>query len=127
MTIHLIFFIKINIFQVNGVNSLGENMADNGGVKAAYTAYQTFIQQNGPDQVLPMLNFTPNQLFWISAAQLWCGVTRPEYDTMQYATNVHSPFNYRIIGAFQNSRNFSSDFNCTPNSRMNPVNKCEIW
>lgn len=118
---------RFSMFQVNGVNTQGENIADNGGIKASYAAYQTFIQQNVPDQLLAGLNYTANQLFWISAAQLWCAVTRPEFDTLQYATNAHSPFNYRIIGAFRNSHNFSSDFNCAPNSRMNPVDKCEIW
>lgn len=98
-----------------------------GGVKTAYSAYQQFVQQNGIDQILPGMNFTPNQLFWISAAQVWCAVTRPEFDTLQYTTNVHSPFNYRVIGAFSSSYNFSSDFNCPLGTQMNPVEKCEIW
>lgn len=113
--------------QVNGENTQSENIADNGGIKVAYAAYQKYVEENGPDPVLPGLNYTANQLFWISGAQLWCTVTRPEYEITQTTTNVHTPFNYRIIGAFSNSENFSKDFNCVAGSGMNPANKCEIW
>lgn len=113
--------------QVNGVNTQGENIADNGAVKLAYAAYQTFVEQNGPEPILPELNYTPNQLFWLSSAQLWCAVTRPEFDTMQYTTDVHAPNEYRIIGTLSNVDSFSHDFNCPSGSNMNPINKCVVW
>lgn len=112
---------------MNGVNTQGENIADNGAAKGAYAAYQRFVDKNGPDPLLPGLNYTRNQLYWISAAQTWCTVTKPEFDTLYYTTNEHAPHVFRVIGMFQNAYHFSSDFNCSPGTRMNPINKCEIW
>lgn len=92
-----------------------------------YSAYQKFVERNGPEPILPGLNYTQNQLFWISAAQLWCAVTRPEFDTVQYTTDVHAPNKFRIIGTFSNMETFAQDFKCAPGSKMNPVNKCHVW
>lgn len=92
-----------------------------------YAAYQTFVKFNGVEPLLPGLHYTQNQLFWISAAQLWCAVTRPEYDIIQYTTDVHAPNKYRILGTFTNMERFSNDFNCAPGTNMNPINKCEVW
>lgn len=62
--------------QLNGINTQGENIADNGGIKESYNAYQLWVQQNGPEGKLPGLDLTPQQLFWLSAAQNWCSVYR---------------------------------------------------
>ncbi|XP_055304830.1 neprilysin-2-like [Sitodiplosis mosellana] len=118
---------SVSGLKVNGVNTQGENIADNGGVKGIYEAYQTFVNLNGPDPLLPGLHYTQNQLFWISAAQLWCAVTRPEFDTIQYTTDFHAPNKFRIIGTFTNMERFSHDFNCPKGTNMNPVYKCEVW
>lgn len=63
--------------QLNGINTQGENIADNGGIKESYLAYQKWVNENGAEQRLPGLDFTPQQLFWLSAAQTWCSVYRP--------------------------------------------------
>lgn len=118
------FFCK---FQVNGVRTLDENIADNGGIKGMLAAYRSYVKHNGPDLLLPNLNYTTNQLFWISAAQTWCAVTRPIFDLLYYQINEHSPNQYRVIGAFSNMQNFSDDFYCEAGSQMNPVDKCQIW
>lgn len=112
---------------MNGINTQGENIADNGAIRVLYEAYHKFTHRNGPDPILPGLNYTTNQLFWISAAQTWCAVTRPDFEKMQYTSNLHTPFKYRLIGSLSNSYNFSTDFNCALAAPMNPVNKCEIW
>lgn len=109
------------------MNTHGENIADNGAVKLLHSAYQKFIEQNGSDPALPGLNYTNNQLFWISAAQTWCAVTRPDFETTQYLSNIHTPFKYRLIGPLSNSPQFAGDFNCASGTRMNPISKCEIW
>lgn len=106
----------------------GENIADNGAAKILHQAYQDFVRQHGSEAVLPGLTrYTPNQLFWISAAQTWCTKTRPEYDTLMYSTNAHAPSKFRVIGTFSNTQLFSNDFNCPVGSKMNPIHKCEMW
>lgn len=112
---------------VNGINTLSENIADNGAIKGMYSAYKQFVEQTGPDLMLPGMNYSASQLFWISAAQTWCEVTKPSYDKRFYRTNLHAPNRFRILGSFSNSYDFSSDFNCPLGSTMNPTNKCELW
>ena len=58
------------ILQVNGNLTLGENMADNGGVKQSYIAYQNWIDRNGEEEPLPGLNLSNEQAFFISYAQV---------------------------------------------------------
>lgn len=111
---------------MNGARTLGENIADVGGIKAAYAAYQRFAQTNGPEPVLPDLDYTPNQLFWISGAQIWCSIIKPQYTRVLYG-DVHSPDNFRVLGTVSSSEEFAKDFKCAPNTPMNPIKKCEIW
>ena len=62
---------------INGMKTQGENIADIGGTKNAYSAYKKFIKENGEEPRLPGLNYSPEQLFWLSLAQTVCSVTRP--------------------------------------------------
>uniref|UniRef100_H2ZFD9 Endothelin-converting enzyme 1 n=1 Tax=Ciona savignyi TaxID=51511 RepID=H2ZFD9_CIOSA len=114
--------------QVNGNLTLGENIADNGGVRLAYNAYQVWKQTNGSSEMLlPSLNYTHNQLFFISFAQLWCSLTTPQALKHQVKVDVHSPPKPRVIGSLSNFAEFSKAFNCPSGSPMNPVEKCKVW
>ena len=62
---------------LNGIQTQGENIADNGGIKLAYHAYMKLVEKIGHEARLPGLNYSSNQMFWISAAQTWCSVYRP--------------------------------------------------
>ena len=62
---------------LNGINTQGENIADNGGIKEAYISYQSLVSRLGPEPHLPGLPFSPSQLFWLSGASKWCTVSRP--------------------------------------------------
>lgn len=115
------------ILQVNGIRTQGENLADNGGLKEAYLAYNAWIKDNGMELKLPGLNYTSNQLFWISTAMNWCTKYRDDYLNILVAQDSHSPNNFRVIGPMSNSEEFSKDFNCNVNSRMNAINKCSVW
>jgi len=112
--------------QLNGVRTLGENIADNGGIKLAYRAYNRWAETNS-EQKLPGLKYTPQQMFWISSAQIWCNVARNETMRNKIMTNVHSPGEFRVLGPFSNSKEFSEDFKCLEHARMNPTSKCEVW
>jgi len=113
--------------KLNGANTVGENIADNGGVKEAYYAYEKWVHDNGPEPRLPGLDFSPKQLFWLSAAQMWCSVFRTESTRSRILTAVHSPLPYRVLVPLSNMKEFARDFNCPAGSPMNPVRKCEIW
>ncbi|EEB19488.1 endothelin-converting enzyme, putative [Pediculus humanus corporis] len=113
--------------KLNGINTQGENIADNGGIKEAYRAYVKWSERNGEEKMLPGLPYTPRQLFWISAANTWCCKYRPEALKIRIITGVHSPGRFRVIGPLSNMPEFSKDFNCPLGSKMNPVDKCEVW
>ncbi|XP_040061858.1 neprilysin-2 isoform X2 [Ixodes scapularis] len=113
--------------KVNGVNTQGENIADNGGIKEAFNAYKKWVKENGPEAGLPGLKYTPSQLFWISAANVWCGKYRPEVMKLRILSGSHSPAPFRVIGPMSNTPEFAAEFNCPVGSPMNPVNKCTVW
>lgn len=112
---------------INGINTLGENIADNGGIGQAYRAYQKYVKKNGEEKLLPGLDLNHKQLFFLNFAQVWCGTYRPEYAVNSIKTDVHSPGNFRIIGTLQNSPEFAEAFHCLKNSYMNPEKKCRVW
>ena len=117
---------QVNL-KLNGFNTQGENIADNGGLKEAYLGYTKWVQNNRVEQRLPGLTFTPNQLFWISYAQLGCSKYRDENLKHLILTGFHTPGPYRIIGPLTNSVDFAKDFNCPLGSKMNPSKKCKVW
>ncbi|NXS54192.1 NEP protein, partial [Brachypteracias leptosomus] len=112
---------------LSGINTLGENIADNGGVRQAYKAYENFVKKHGKERLLPGLEMNHKQLFFLNFAQVWCGTYRPEYAVNSIKTDVHSPGKFRVIGSLQNSPEFSEAFSCTKNNYMDPAKKCRVW
>ncbi|XP_055643414.1 neprilysin-11-like isoform X2 [Toxorhynchites rutilus septentrionalis] len=112
---------------VNGNLTLGENIADNGGLREAFHAYQTYVKQHGPEPILPGFEeFTHNQLFFLSFGNICCG-TLPLNASKGILDDVHSPFKFRVQGTLSNMEEFSAAFKCPLGSFMNPKNKCRIW
>lgn len=118
---------SINQEPLNGRHTLGENIADNGGLKAAYKAYVNWIERNGEEPTLPALGMTNHQLFFVGFAQVWCSVRTPESSHEGVITDPHSPSRFRVIGTVSNSHDFSKHFGCPANAPMNPRHKCELW
>lgn len=112
---------------VNGKQTLGENIADNGGLKAAFHAYEAWIRSHDPELPLPGVNLTSKQLFFMGFSQVWCSVNTDEALRLQLLQDPHSPSIYRVIGTLSNSDDFAREFNCPKGSRMNPENKCDVW
>ncbi|KAH9413417.1 Membrane metallo-endopeptidase-like 1 [Dermatophagoides pteronyssinus] len=112
---------------VNGRMTQGENIADNGGLKQAYRAFKKWEKQNNVEPLLPGLNLTHDQLFFLNYAQIWCGSMRPEDALNKIRSSVHSPGPIRVLGPLSNSYDFSNAYNCEIGSRMNPVKKCTVW
>ncbi|XP_037108424.1 endothelin-converting enzyme 1-like [Syngnathus acus] len=114
---------SINQETLNGSHTLEENIADNGGLKAAYEAYVNWIERNGEEPTLPALGMTNHQLFFVGFAQMWCTVNQYHYNVK----DLHSPPRFRVIGSVSNSHEFSKHFGCKENTPMNPKHKCNLW
>ncbi|ODM95026.1 Endothelin-converting enzyme 1 [Orchesella cincta] len=79
------------------------------------------------EQRLGGLNYNPNQLFWIAAAQKWCSVERWDILAFFLLRDEHTPPEFRVKGIFANSYDFARDFHCLPDQKMNPYKKCAVW
>lgn len=114
---------------VNGNNTLSENLADDGGLRNAFNAYQMYSKENNlKEPGLPGLeNFSSNQLFFLSFAQMWCSEYTDQSlsDTVEY--DEHSPQFVRVNKVLQNTAHFSEVWNCPSGSNMNPKAKCKLW
>lgn len=118
---------EINGENLNGKQILGENIADNGGLKAAFHAYKDWVISHPMELPLPAVPLTNNQLFFVGFAQVWCSTSTPEAMHLQIVNDPHSPAKFRVIGSLSNSADFAREFKCSPKSAMNPENKCEVW
>lgn len=112
---------------VNGKVTLGENIADNGGLKAAYRAYKEWEKKEGVEPPLPLLNMTADRTFFTAFAQSWCANIREQVAIVRLDSDSHSPDKFRVLGSLSNSEDFAAAFDCSPGSKMNPRNKCRIW
>jgi endothelin-converting enzyme len=109
---------------VNGKLTLGENIADAGGVSAAFKAWKIREKENPSlNKMLPGFEdrFTKDQLFFVSYANWWCGKSRDEFARQRIYTDPHAPKWARILGTMANSREFLKAFEC----KKEPV--CELW
>eukprot|EP00106_Octopus_bimaculoides_P022840 XP_014790282.1 PREDICTED: endothelin-converting enzyme 2-like [Octopus bimaculoides] len=118
---------KINGEPINGKTTLGENIADNGGLKSAYHAYEDWVKTHKTELPLPALGLTHKQLFFLGFAQVWCSSTTKETLHMRLLNDPHSPDEYRVIATLSNSKDFAEQYKCPLGSRMNPKDKCEVW
>ncbi|KAK2912842.1 endothelin-converting enzyme-like 1 isoform X2 [Channa argus] len=113
--------------RVNGRLTLGENIADMGGLKLSYYAYQKWVREHGPERPLPGLKYTHEQLLFIAFAQNWCMKRRSQSIYLQLLTDKHAPEHYRVIGSVSQFDEFARVFHCPKGSPMNPVDKCSVW
>ncbi|XP_031652768.1 neprilysin-like isoform X1 [Oncorhynchus kisutch] len=113
--------------QLNGNNTLGENIADNGGIRQSYQAYLNYVEKNGNEPLLPGIHLNHQQLFFVNFAQVWCGTHRPEQAVNSIKVDVHSPGKFRVLGSLQNFPEFAKAFNCPKNSYMVPDKTCQVW
>ena len=109
---------------VNGKLTLGENTADNGGIRVALMALETALA----NRMRPEIGgFTPEQRFFLSFGQIWCSNDRPEAERLQVQTDPHSPPRFRVNGVVQNSPEFQKAFSCKAGQPMAPANACRVW
>ncbi|KAI8078350.1 hypothetical protein BDF21DRAFT_363405 [Thamnidium elegans] len=115
------------VIPVNGKLTLGENLADNGGLSASFLAYRK-MQETKPDPVLQGLEqLSPDALFFVNFGRVWCRKQREKVALQMIYTDEHSPSTARVNGVVQNSPYFAETFKCPAGSPMNPVKKCDMW
>jgi putative endopeptidase len=113
---------------VNGNLTLGENIADNGGLRAAYAAFaRQNVTQKDRDEILQVFGMSPEQLFFLSFGQSWCSIYTPANLHMRLLVDPHSPNMFRVNGPVSNMPEFAQAFNCPAGSPMNPTTKCSVW
>jgi endothelin-converting enzyme/putative endopeptidase len=110
--------------KLNGRLTLGENVADNGGLRLAYMALMNTIA----GRTLPKIDgFTPEQRFFLGWGQIWCENQTDEVARLLAATNPHSPGRYRTNGVVSNMPEFAKAFNCKPDAPMAKGSACRVW
>jgi endothelin-converting enzyme/putative endopeptidase len=118
--------------KVNGKLTLGENTADNGGIRLAMMAMMARMAMDagkvpGPEASAAQAKYTPLQQFFIAYAQNWCTNDRPQFDRMLVQTDPHSPNPIRVKGVLVNVPEFSRAFSCKEGQPMDPAQKCRVW
>jgi putative endopeptidase len=109
-------YIQVDTTHVNGELTLGENIADYGGLLTAYDALQRALARTG--QRTTMDGYTPEQRFFIAYAQSWREHTRPEQLKTRVTVDPHAPAEWRTNGPVSNMPSFAKAFNCKPGDPM---------
>jgi endothelin-converting enzyme/putative endopeptidase len=112
---------------LNGKLTLGENLADLGGLWLAWLAWLDKAQAAHVDMTAKMDGYTPDQRFWIAYAQQWCTQTRPEQLRTQAQSNPHAPDEYRTNSVLQDLPEFSKSFSCRKTDKMVSADACRVW
>jgi endothelin-converting enzyme/putative endopeptidase len=110
--------------KLNGRLTLGENVADNGGVRLAWMALMEVLKTR---QMETADGFTPEQRFFIGWGQMWCENRSDEIARLHAQTNPHSPGQYRTNGVVSNMPEFAKAFSCPANAKMVRQPVCRVW
>jgi endothelin-converting enzyme/putative endopeptidase len=114
--------------KLNGKLTLGENTADNGGMRLAYMAFLARAAE--PSFHLDKktsTGYTPVQEVFLGFAQDWCAVWRPELERLIATTDPHSPDRFRANGVLVNMPEFAKAFGCKAGQPMVAVKACSVW
>ena len=117
-------FSPVEGVHLNGKLTLGENTADNGGLRIALMAYLTRTAAQ-PAQTLD--GFTPEQRVFLGWGQVWCQNVRPERARMLAQGDPHSPGHDRVNGVVSNMPEFQKAFACKADAPMVRKNQCRVW
>ncbi|SKA17192.1 M13 family metallopeptidase [Sediminibacterium ginsengisoli] len=119
-------YVVLDSLHVNGELTLGENLADIGGIAIAYDAFKMTKQGQSEDKID---GFTPDQRFFLGFAQVWRLITRPEAMRTNITTDPHSPEEFRVNGPLSNFDPFYKAFPVTEKNKMyrKPEDRARIW
>jgi len=117
-------FAAVGDLKMNGKLTLGENTADNGGMRIAYMALMDTLKDKQPQ---PIDGFTPAQRFFLGQAQVWCANMSDAEARLRVATDPHSLPKYRVNGVVSNMPEFAQAFGCKEGSPMIRTQACRVW
>jgi predicted metalloendopeptidase len=119
-------FVAVDDVHVRGRLTLGENTADNGGLRIAHMALMKSLADAG-NQAAKIDGFTPEQRFFIGWGQIWCENQTPQMARLLAQNNEHSPGQYRANGVVQNMPEFQKAWGCKAGQPMVRANACHVW
>jgi putative endopeptidase len=111
----------------NGKLTLGENTADNGGLRIAYRALMDTLAEQGASVTEKVDGYTPAQRFFLGFGQVWCQNQTEQSARLRAKTDPHSSGEWRANGSVQNFDEFGKAFGCKVGQPMMPVNACRVW
>ena len=117
-------FVVVDDVHIKGKLTLGENTADNGGLRIAHMALLDVL---GTTPLKETDGYTPEQRFFISYGQIWCQNQTPQAARLQALSNEHSGPQYRVNGVVANSPDFAKAFGCKEGSPMVRKPACRVW
>jgi putative endopeptidase len=112
---------------LNGKLTLGENTADNGGLRIAYQALMSTLAEQNASTTEKNDGYTPEQRFFLGFGQVWCENVTEQAARLRAKTDPHSSGRWRTNGAVQNFDEFGKAFGCKVGQPMMPVNACRVW
>ncbi len=112
---------------LNGHLTLGENTADNGGLRIAYMALMEALAAQGQSIDEKVDGYTEAQRYFISFAQVWCQNQTDAAARQAALVDPHSPGKWRVNGTVENFDGFGKAFGCKKGQPMYPVNSCRVW
>jgi endothelin-converting enzyme/putative endopeptidase len=110
--------------KLNGRLTLGENVADNGGVRVAYAALLSLLAGRAPE---PKDGLSAEQRFFVGWGQIWCQNQTEEVSRMLAQVDPHSPGRFRVNGVASNLPEFAKAFGCKAGQPMVQANACRVW
>ncbi len=117
-------YVVIDDIKINSRLTLGEDIADLGGMILAWSAWKA---ETANKTLEARDGLTPEQRFFVGFAQWTCGEVRPEEQRIHAMTDPHSPGKYRINGVAVNLPEFQQAFACKPGQAMVKEKRCRVW
>jgi predicted metalloendopeptidase len=119
-------FVAVDDVHVRGKLTLGENTADNGGLRIAHMSLMKSLADSAK-QPEKIDGFTPDQRFFIGWGQIWCQNQTDQIARLLALNNEHSPSNFRVNGVVQNMPEFQKAWGCKTGQPMVRANACHVW
>jgi predicted metalloendopeptidase len=122
-------------YSLNGLATLGEDIADIGGLRASIHAYDTYLSGLETQELNDMQSavqnafrgLTDKQLLFITYGQLWCELETPAAELEQIQSDPHPPAHQRLHGVLANVVEFKDAFSCAVGTNYAPIQVCEVF